>query len=81
MRTLTKAVLWRAGKSFVRLVGKLDTEASEGGIWEARNPGVAIRDGSPVISERRLSRRGEATEVPAAGPRKLAHYRHTSGVN
>jgi len=29
-------VLWRAGKSFVRLVGKLDTEASETGfsqVW------------------------------------------------
>jgi len=31
---LTKPVLWRAGKSFVRLVGKLDTEAAETGMWE-----------------------------------------------
>ena len=34
IRTLTKAVLWRAGKSFVRLVGKLGTEVSETAISE-----------------------------------------------
>ena len=61
--------------SNVQFVGNPDIGPKRG--WEARNPGVAIRDRSHVMSERRLSRRAEATEAPGASLRKLAHYRHT----
>jgi hypothetical protein len=43
---LTKPVLWRAGKSFVRLVGKLDTEAAETEFEEALTLGNRLHPSS-----------------------------------
>ena len=53
MRVIAGGVVWR---SFLMI-------AVQTGIWEARNPGVAIRDGSHVISGRRLLRRAEVKKV------------------